>query len=292
MPETNQLDQIPQALSGLSNLPAHYKALLCDIWGVLHNGREAFPNIAETMRRFRTERGPIVLLSNAPRPGSTVEKRLQELGIDRDCYDDILTSGDAARLLLVERATEGKICHHVGPDKDLDLIEGLDAQFSDLEGSDFILLSGLYDDSTETPDDYAELISAWRHKNISMICANPDRTVQVGDQLIYCAGAVAEVFEQKGGDVLWLGKPNAIVYELALKKLAALGINKDQLLAVGDGPKTDVKGANLADINVLFISGGLASTEENFDHQSMRGIRHFLAQEQGHAHFAMKHLVW
>jgi len=282
----------PQALKGLSALPAKYSALLCDIWGVLHNGKDAFPDIANTLRRFRAERGPILLLSNAPRPGTTVQKRLNELGIGPDCYDDILTSGDAARLLIRERGLEGQICYHVGPEKDLDLIAGLDAPFGGLDEADYILLSGLYDDSTETPDDYIDLIATWHERNISLICANPDRVVQIGDQFIYCAGAVAEIFEQKGGHVIWLGKPNAIVYELALKKLNALGVDANQLLAVGDGPKTDVKGANLANIDVLFMSGGIASADSNFNHQSMTAIRDLLAKDQTHAHFAMKHLVW
>jgi len=283
-----------QIISGLSEISEGYDSILCDVWGVLHNGREPFAGADEALLAFRAQGGKVLLLSNAPRPGEQVGTRLSEIGVRADAYDGILTSGDVARSLLRERGAQGQKCFHLGPDKDADLVAGIDIGFSDMQSADFILLSGPYDDQTETPDDYAEHIEIWLAHKTPVICANPDRLVQVGGELIYCAGAIAEAYENKGGEVIWLGKPYQEVYHRALDMLAEMHAKPaSQLrpLAVGDGPKTDIPGAQAAGIDALFITGGLAGAMGR-QLDDVQGIDAVLREENTHAAFAQRHLRW
>ena len=213
---------LPRLITGFRELADDYNAILCDVWGVLHNGREPFVGADTALAQFREAGGKVLLLSNAPRPGATVMARLDEIGVSRDAYDDILTSGDVARALLVERGQENKACHHIGPAKDADLLAGIDIRFTEIDEADFILLSGMNNDTVETPDDYRDAMDIWHKHKLQLVCANPDRQVQFGDRVIYCAGAVAEIYEQNGGDVVWLGKPYQPVYERACAQLNAM----------------------------------------------------------------------
>ena len=282
----------PLMLNGLGEIADQYSAAVCDVWGVIHNGQTLFPGVLGALEQFRKHAGPVILLSNAPRPASTLAARLTEIGLPPDAYDGIMTSGEATRMLLRERGAAGQRCYHVGPDKDADLIANLPLEFGTMGDADFILLSGLYDDLTETPEHYADHLAQWRARDLDLICANPDRLVPFGDRLIYCAGAIAERYEQMGGQVLWVGKPYPLVYEQAIAQIAQLGARTDRVLAIGDGPKTDIAGANQFGLDALFVRAGLARDEQEFDLSTAQGVQAFLDREQAHAHASIGQLQW
>ncbi len=283
---------LPEKVSGVQHLRQNYDVLLCDVWGVIHNGIQLFAGVEEALVSWRQSGGHVVLLTNAPRPASTVQKRLDALGLSRAAYDDILSSGDAARDMLKERAAKNQTCHFVGAGKDTDLVAGIDIAFAEADKADFILLTGMEDDTTETPDDYADAIRTWRQHNLTLICANPDRVVQIGDQIMYCAGALAEIYEQQGGTVIWLGKPYMPIYQTAANRVARLtDCPKQRVLAIGDGHKTDILGANHAGYDVLYVTGGLAETLENPPETAEQAAQ-FLSQHDAFSRYFIKHLVW
>ncbi len=283
---------LPQIVTGLSDIAGDYDALIVDIWGVMHNGSAPFDGVDDALETYRAQGGKVLLLSNAPRPGTAALKRLHTLGNRETSYDGILTSGDVTRATLNELGGQGKTCCHIGPDKDDDLIAGLDIVFTEMDAADVVVFSGMYDDSNETPDDYAALLNQMKARELPMICPNPDRTVMVGDKIIYCAGAVAEAYETMGGEVMWVGKPHQIVYQRAMAQLAEMtGLDAPRLLAIGDGPKTDIPGAQSAGIDAVFIAGGLAAAS-GADIDSPEAIAALLLGENTHARYAMRHLVW
>ena len=286
----------PNMLSGLHEIADNYDAIFCDIWGVLHNGTTPFAGVPEALRQLKTSGKPVILLSNAPRPSSAAQQRLRNLGVPDDCYDEIVTSGNAAIDILSERTKRGETYYFVGADKDMDTIEGFEDHQAELETADFILLTGMHDDLSETPEDYHAPMQDWLNHNLTVICANPDRIVQMGDRILFCAGAIAEIYEGMGGNVVWLGKPYPYVYDLARKRVfERLNLPKDtqiSILAIGDGPKTDIVGANQETLDVIYITGGLGSSETDFDLTDPEKIKQRLAQDGGYAFAAMKHLVW
>ncbi len=294
----------PTMISGLAEIADNYDALLCDVWGVMHNGKRAFAGVDAALQQFRANNGgKVLMLSNAPRPALNVQQRMDDVGNQRDSYDAILTSGDAARIMLAQYGREGKKCFHLGPEKDADLVVGLEIEFTPSEVADIVLLSGLYDDTSETPDDYADLLAQLKARDLPVICCNPDRMVQFGERVIFCAGAVAELYENIGGEVIWVGKPHHLIYQQARKMLDAMGAG-ERVLAIGDGAKTDMVGAQQAGLDALFISGGLAnamakaSTDAQTQNvaqsaaQSAEHIAALLAQENTQARYAMRHLIW
>ena len=290
MHERTVSSPVPQPVAGLAALRESYNALLCDVWGVLHNGRQAFDGAYDCLKNWRDGGGKVLLLSNAPRPGRTVAAQLDRMGVAGDAFDAVLTSGDVAQQMTLQRIKDGQRCFHVGPDKDMDLIEDAKIPISGLEEADFILFTGMYDDDVETPDDYRDMMATWQARNLPVLCANPDRKVQMADKVIYCAGAVAELYEQAGGEVVWLGKPYLPVYTQAREKLATM-LDEPKILAVGDGPKTDIPGAANAGLDALFISGGLAGASGHAI-DPPEEIAALLAKENTFAHYAMRHLVW
>ena len=283
---------LPRLLTGFSEIAADYDAVLCDIWGVLHNGRAPFDGVDDALEAYRRDGGKVLLLSNAPRPGETALKRLDTIGNRQSSYDGILTSGDATRAKLTELGQSGKSCCHIGPEKDADLIAGLDIEFTEIERADVVLFSGMYDDMSESPQDYRSLLTEMQSRDLPMICPNPDRTVQFGDKVIYCAGAVAELYEEMGGQVIWMGKPYPVVYARAQTMLQDMtGLDAPRVLAIGDGPKTDIPGAQAAGIDALFITGGLAGAS-GAKVDTAEDIAAVLAEENTQAAFAMRHLIW
>ena len=291
---------LPIMISGLAEIADNYDALLCDVWGVMHNGKRAFAGVDAALQQFRANKGgKVLMLSNAPRPALNVQQRMDDVGNQRDSYDAILTSGDAARIMLAQYGREGKKCFHLGPEKDADLVVGLEIEFTPSEVADIVLLSGLYDDTSETPDDYADLLAQLKARDLPVICCNPDRMVQFGEQVIFCAGAVAELYENIGGKVIWVGKPHHLIYQQARKMLDAMGAG-GRVLAIGDGAKTDMVGAQQAGLDALFIAGGLANamakastdTQTQNTAQSAEHIAALLAQENTQARYAMRHLIW
>jgi HAD superfamily hydrolase (TIGR01459 family) len=248
-------------VAGLKALAGRYDAVLCDVWGVIHNGVEAHRAAADALLRFR-ERGVVILVSNAPRPGAVVLPHLDSLGVPRGAYDGILTSGDLARQILVEGA--GQAVHHLGPERDLPLFEGLAVRFAPLESADIVICTGLVDDERETAEDYRGRLEAMRARDLPMVCANPDIVVERGGELIPCAGALAALYEEMGGSVLYTGKPHRPIYEAALERVAAAAgrpIDPARVLAIGDAIRTDIAGAAAFGLDALLIARGIHAEE-------------------------------
>jgi HAD superfamily hydrolase (TIGR01459 family) len=252
----------PRFTEHFSSLAADYDVALCDVWGVVHNSIVAFPEACEALVRFRRQGGCVVLITNAPRPGHVVVQLLDKLKVPHAAYDAIVSSGDVSQSLIAERA--GARIFHIGPQRDLPMFEGLHVRTTALEQADYVVCSGLFDDTVETPQDYADLIERLRERRLLMVCANPDIVVERGEQLVYCAGAVAELYAAAGGEVLYAGKPYRPIYEQALAAAAkARGrvADKRRVLAIGDSIRTDVRGAAAFGIDGLFISGGIHAEE-------------------------------
>jgi HAD superfamily hydrolase (TIGR01459 family) len=245
-------------ISGLREIAPDYDALICDVWGVLHDGLRPHWAAVEALRRFRAERGRVVLLSNAPRPPADIVRQLALIGVPEDCYDAIVTSGAAARDDIAGRAAEGRLAlMHLGPERDYNLFEGLSVDLVGPDKAALVLLSGLYDDETETPEDYKPILSELKSRLLTMVCANPDVVVPRGGKLVPCAGALARDYESLGGEVVYYGKPHLPIFRVALE---ALGDAK-RVLVIGDGIETDIKGANAAGLDALFIAHGVHAEE-------------------------------
>jgi HAD superfamily hydrolase (TIGR01459 family) len=257
-------------------LAPRYDVVLCDVWGVVHNSIVAFPDAADALGRFRNKGGAVVLITNAPRPGEVVVRQLDRLGMPRTSYDAIVASGDVTRAIIANR--EGAI-YHLGPERDLPIFEGLGHMFAPLERADFAVCTGLFNDDGETPDDYREILELMRARGLFMLCANPDLVVERGDRLLYCAGALADIYVALGGEVLYAGKPHAPIYDQALAKAeAALGgpAKRERVLAIGDSIRTDLKGAHSYGIDCLFVTAGIHSEElggrENPDTDALAAV--------------------
>ena len=246
-------------ISGLGHIADDYDAALVDIWGVIHNGREAFIDAIEALQRFREERGPVVLISNSPRPSVAIPAQFDEVGVPHDVYDAIVTSGDATIDELARRAPGPAF--KLGPDRDDKLYENLALNFTEIEHAKFITCTGLFDDDNETPDDYTELLGQARELNIPMVCANPDVRVKKGNKLIYCGGALAQSYEDMGGEVIYAGKPYEAIYRLSrawLKELMGYELDRSRVLAIGDNIHTDLLGAQNQNYDALFVADGLS----------------------------------
>jgi len=253
---------MPALPDGLAQISGRYDALLCDVWGVIHNGREAFPAACAALQHFAESRGPVVLISNAPRPSADVLPQLDMLGVSRRAWSAFVSSGDATRTLLAERAPGP--AWKIGPDRDWPLYDGLGLDFTTPELAAFIACTGPEDDERETPDDYRERLALCARRGLVMICANPDRVVQRGDRLIYCGGALADLYASLGGPVIMAGKPYAPIYDLALaeaERLLGGPLARERVLCIGDSLATDVKGAADQGLDCLFIANGIHGAE-------------------------------
>jgi len=251
------MQEIP-IVSGIRELAADTDAWLVDVWGVMHNGAVAYEAAAEACRRYRESGGYVVLLTNAPRPGPAVVHQISRIGVPQTAYDAVVSSGDVTRA-LIEHWRDKRI-HHLGPDRDRGVFEGLDVNFATSLDAEIVVVTGLLDDDTESPDDYATTLKGFRRRNIAMLCANPDLKVERGDKIVYCAGSLAAAYEALGGDVVYAGKPHLPIYELALQMIQdgrGQPIAKDRVLAIGDGLKTDMAGAAAAGLRSLFVASGL-----------------------------------
>jgi HAD superfamily hydrolase (TIGR01459 family) len=250
---------LPEIIEQFAPLARGYDVLLCDVWGVVHNGVAAFAPACEALIRFRAGRGTVVLITNAPRPGASVQRILDRLNVPHDAYDAIMSSGDVTRGIVETRLRERVF--HLGPQRDLSIFAGLDVTFAPVETADYVVCSGLFDDVHETPDSYRELLATMRARSLFMVCANPDIVVERGDELVYCAGALADVYAALGGEVLYCGKPHAPIYEAALGKAAAFRGGEvpplRRVLAIGDSVRTDLKGAAAFGIDCLFVISGI-----------------------------------
>jgi HAD superfamily hydrolase (TIGR01459 family) len=244
-------------------LAAAYETVLSDVWGVVHNGVAAAPDACDALTRFRRQGGTVVLITNAPRPGEVVARStLDRLGVPRAAYDGIVSSGDVTRALIGERP--GKRVFHIGPGRDLPIFDGLDAPTVPLGNADYVVCSGLHDDTRETPQDYHDLLARMRARRLVMICANPDVVVERGDTLVYCAGAIADLYAAAGGEVIYAGKPHRPIYEQALAIAEAArgrAPERHRVLAIGDSMRTDVKGAAAFGVDCLFLTAGIHAEE-------------------------------
>ncbi len=256
----------PQLIEGLSAIADGYDAVLCDVWGVIHNGVAAFPAACEALARFGAQHGPVVLISNAPRPGADIVPQLDALGVPRVAWSGLVTSGDATRAMLADRV--GRPVWAIGPERDAPLYAGLDLAFAGPEDAAYLCCTGLIDDEHETAADYAAPLTVAVHRGLTMICANPDRVVQRGDRLIPCAGALADLYESLGGAVLMAGKPHAPIYALALgeaERLAGRPLDRARVLCIGDGVQTDVAGAAAQALDCLFVADGIHAADLTAD---------------------------
>ncbi len=257
-----------EILTTLDDAGPGYSVLYCDLWGCLHDGRRAFPAAVAALEAFRARGGAVVLLTNSPRPARDVTAQLDTLGVPRTCYDFIVSSGDAAQAAMAA-GQFGRRVHHIGPERDLvffldDEDRPIDVERVPLEEAEGIVCTGLFDDRTETPDDYRAAILHGKTRGLKLLCANPDIVVDVGEERIFCAGAIAKAYEEAGGRSYYFGKPHPPIYALARRRLAALRgfeVPLDEILAVGDGIGTDVLGAMGEGIDALYITGGLAAEE-------------------------------
>ena len=252
----------PPLLAGLSVLADRYDLLLCDIWGVLHDGEAAHPAACAALRTFRARGGTVVLVSNAPRPGAAVVEQLAEFGVPDGVFDAIVASGDVTRGLLAARP--GVRLFHIGPDRDLPLFEGLDVRRVPLGEAELALCTGPWDDEVETAEDYRALLGALLARRLTLICGNPDVVVERGGRLVTCAGAIADLYAEMGGDTVYAGKPHPPIYREALARAEALrgaALDRTRVLAIGDSVRTDLAGAAGQGIDCLFILAGIHAAE-------------------------------
>ncbi|MES2896228.1 MAG: TIGR01459 family HAD-type hydrolase [Pseudomonadota bacterium] len=284
----------PKLISGLAELSDRYDVLLSDVWGVIHNGRESFPDACAALVKWRAERGPVILISNAPRPSSAVHEQLDQLGVPREAWSAFVSSGDATRLMLGARAPGPAWA--IGPDRDAPLYEGLDLTFAGPDEAVFISCTGPYDDEVEGPDDYEARFKATIARGLPMICANPDIVVQRGDRLIYCGGALAQRYAELGGEVIMAGKPFAPIYGLCLAEAEVIlgrAVDHSRVLCIGDAVATDAKGANDQGLDVLFIASGIHGAEtigpDGLDAQAVGSL---LAKDGARASYAIADLAW
>jgi HAD superfamily hydrolase (TIGR01459 family) len=287
----------PKVIERLSEIAGRYDVVLCDVWGVIHNGRESFPDACEALVRFRKDRGPVVLISNAPRPSAAVLPQLAALRVPEDAWSGFVTSGDATRAELLKLADTGKVWA-LGPARDAPLYDGLPLTFA--AGPDdaaFVCCTGPIDDETETPDDYRAVLKPLAERRVPFVCANPDRVVQRGDKLIYCGGALADVYAEYGGPVIMAGKPYSPIYDTCLEGAARLlgrPADRARVLAVGDGVPTDVLGANAQGLDVLFVASGIHGADVTAPDGTLDAQRtaELLARAGATATYATYDLVW
>jgi HAD superfamily hydrolase (TIGR01450 family) len=247
----------PKMISSLEEVSGRYFAILCDVWGVVHNGEKPFLAAASALAVVRKAGIPVVLITNAPRRAADVIAQMNVIGVPEDAYDRVVTSGDVTRDLI--RVGPRRILH-LGPDRDMSIYDGLDVEPVEEFEADGVVCTGFYDDEAEVPEDYAELLQRLRARNLPFICANPDIVVERGERLIWCAGALARDYAQLGGRTLIAGKPHAPIYEAALAAASEViggPVERSKVLAVGDGMMTDVKGGADNGFDVLYVSGGI-----------------------------------
>ena len=266
-----------EILRALADLSGRYDAVFCDLWGCLHNGQAPFAAAVAALQGFRQNGGRVVLLTNAPRPKSSVIRQLDAMGAPRDCWDVVVTSGDAAQMGMLSGAVGRKV-HHIGAVKD----EAFFTDFADdlaayartqpqiervaLKDAEGVVCTGLADDLTETPDDYRAALLLAKTMGLPMLCANPDIVVDMGERRLYCAGALAKAYEAMGGTALYFGKPHPPIYDLARRRLGeVMGHSDPQIICIGDGIGTDIQGGMAEGLDTLFITGGLAADQFGAD---------------------------
>lgn len=281
-------------MTTLSSLAPRYDAILSDVWGVIHNGMAPHPTACEALVRYREQGGRVVLITNAPRPSPAILVQLDALGVPRDAYDDIVSSGDMTRRMLEDY--RGKTIHCVGPPKENDsLFEGLDLTLGPAEAAHAVVTTDL-DTDDDTPEMYRERTRLWLSRNLPLIAANPDRVVEHGDRIIYCGGAVADLYEAQGGRILMAGKPYRPIYSEALRlaeAAAGASLDKSRVLAIGDSVRTDAIGAANFGLDLLFVTGSIHAEElDAFGNPDPAAIRELVAPSGATLAGYMPRLAW
>ena len=240
-----------------------YPIWLSDIWGVVHNGVAPFQSAVSALKNHRANGGIVVLITNAPNTAPSVAQHLVQLGVDASAYDGLVTSGDVTRDLIIKHGHAKT--YFIGTSRDHSIFKNLAITRVELKDAQSVVCTGLFNELEETAEDYAASLNFMKQRDLTMICANPDKVVQKGNRLIPCAGALAEAYEKIGGKVLMAGKPFTPIYDLAISKAQEkLGytITKAQILCIGDGPATDVKGAADLGVPCVFITDGINSSDD------------------------------
>ena len=243
-----------------------YPVWFCDIWGVLHNGVTPFPVTVATLKRHRARGGKVILVTNSPRSSAGVERQLLEIGVDPESHDRIVTSGDVTQALMTAHGG-GKV-FHLGPARDHSIYAGTGVARVPLDEAKAVLCTGLFDDVNDRLEDYDALLSEMRSRGLAMICANPDKIVKKGDRILYCAGKLAELYAALGGTVLMAGKPFSPIYDLAFaeaRRLAGRTVDRAEVLAIGDGPETDIRGAADYGLDAVLVADGVTDAAQGLD---------------------------
>ncbi|MDJ0513234.1 MAG: TIGR01459 family HAD-type hydrolase [Methyloceanibacter sp.] len=287
--------QIP-VIKSIREVADGHRVWFVDIWGVMHNGRDAFPDASVATRAFRDAGGVVVLLSNSPRPSPDLQAQLRLIGVPDDAYDATVSSGDLTRHELGKH--RGARVFHLGPARDLPIFENADVTRTGPEDAELIVCSGLFDDQVETPEDYVDLLTSLAARNVPMICANPDHKVESGHRLIYCAGALAAAYESLGGEVVYAGKPHLPVYELAFETASKIAeargetVSKSEVIAIGDGAKTDIIGAGVFGIPAVFVASKLHAPDESVGLLDAEHLEALFAEEPSPPIAATHGLRW
>lgn len=250
----------------VSELSSRYRVWFCDIWGVVHNGYQPFVATVDGLKRHRHNGGIVILVSNSPRTANGVARQLLEIGIDPAAHDAIATSGDVTRQLIIDHGG-GKV-FHLGPSRNFSIYDGLNVERVALDEAHAVVCTGLFDELHETAENYAPLFTGMLSRNIEMICANPDKIVKMGNRILPCAGALAAAYAAMGGQVLMAGKPYLPIYELAhheAERLAGQKLATTEILAIGDGPETDIRGAAAYGISAVLVADGVTDASHGLE---------------------------
>lgn len=284
--------QTPEKAAGLGAIVENYDCLLCDVWGVLHNGKAIWPKAANALTSARKAGLAVVMITNAPRPQGPVLRQLANMHCPDGVFDELVTSGDVTRALV--SALDGPV-YHIGPDRDYALYDGLDVEFANPQSAAGIVCTGLFDDYNEHPEEYIERFREYVALDLPLICANPDIVVEVVDRLLWCAGALAREYDKLGGETRIVGKPHSPIYDVAIKhaedKLDR-EIDRKRILAIGDGLPTDIKGASNNRIDALYIANGIHAAEYTTGTIDEERLCEFLQAQGAKPAYWMKTLEW
>jgi HAD superfamily hydrolase (TIGR01459 family) len=275
-----------------SSLAPDYDVLLCDVWGVLHNGVTAFPHACDALMRARARGAAVILITNAPRQSTVVARQLEKMHVPREIYDAIVSSGDVTRAVI--EARPGQSLFHLGPERDRSMFTGFNV--APLETADYVVCSGLDNDDVETPENYRVRLETMLARKLFMVCANPDVVVERGARLVYCAGSLADLYATMGGEVLYAGKPYRPIYDMALAKAqTAVGrkVAASRVLAIGDSVRTDLKGARTAGVDFLFVTSGIHAEElGGRERPDSNALSATFAAAGGRPKAVMRELTW
>jgi HAD superfamily hydrolase (TIGR01459 family) len=282
-----------ELLPGLSRIASNYDAVLCDVWGVIHDGRKGFQPAVKALQEFR-KHGPVVLITNAPVPKERVTRLFPNLGVPDSCFDDVVSSGDATRNEL-KRLAPGPV-YRIEYKEDRGLYEGLPLQFTDDPAvAKVVSCTSLREYPHGAPEPYRDELKRLAAHNLPMVCANPDVQFRHGDRLVWSAGSLAKIYEEEGGKVIRPGKPDAPIYRLATERVAALtgrAVAPQRTLCIGDGPATDVLGATRQGMDALFIGGGIHGHAINAGEDFLEEARRVMEADGVSARYAMPELAW